>query len=217
MSIRILLVDDHQMMRDGLRSILDLEGDLEVVGEAANGYDALEMAQTLRPEVVVMDIGMKDLNGIDATRQIIALDPRAKVVALSTHSDEPYVLSMLEAGASGYVLKSCSFRELTTAIRAVFEKRTHLSPNAVGMVIEDYRAQLKAAESANTSALTPREREVLQLIAEGKSTKQIASDLHVSTKAIESNRRKIMEKLNSNSVADLVKYAIAGGLTSLEL
>ena len=135
MSIRILLVDDHQMMRDGLRSILDLEDDLDVVGESGNGFEALEMARTRRPDVIVMDIGMKDLNGIEATRQILAQNPRAKVVALSTYSNETFVISMLEAGACGYVLKDAAVDEMRRAIRVVADGRHYLSPEIAGTVV----------------------------------------------------------------------------------
>ncbi len=216
MSIRILLVDDHQMMRDGLRSILDLEGDLEVVGEAANGYEALEMAKTLRPEVIVMDIAMKDLNGIDATRQIIAQDPRAKVIALSTHSDESYVLSMLEAGASGYVLKDSAVDEMRRAIRVVVGGHHYLSPEVAGSVVHSHLRGPSQERVSVHSLLAPRERQILQLLAEGQTSSEIARKLHIATTTVDSHRRNIMKKLDLHSVAELTKYAIREGLTSLE-
>ncbi len=204
------------MMRDGLRSILDLEGDLEVVGEAANGYEALEMAQTLRPEVIVMDIGMKDLNGIDATRQIMAQDPRAKVIALSTYSDEPYVLSMLEAGASGYVLKEAAVDEMRRAIRVVVGGHHYLSPEVAGSVVNAHlRGPSKDGASA-ASALAPRERQILQLLAEGHTSSEIARKLHIATTTVDSHRRNVMKKLGLHSVAELTKYAIRQGLTSVD-
>jgi two-component system NarL family response regulator len=216
MSIRILLVDDHQMMRDGLRSILDLAEDLEVVGEAGNGYQALELAETLRPDVVVMDIGMKDLNGIEATRHIRTSNPEAKVIALSTYSEESYVLGMLEAGACGYVLKDAAVEEMRRAIRAVAAGQHFLSPGVAGSVVSSHlRGASPDAASAATS-LAPRERQILQLLAEGHTSSEIARQLHIATTTVDSHRRNIMRKLDLHSVAELTKYAIREGLTSLE-
>jgi two-component system NarL family response regulator len=216
MSIRILLVDDHQMMRDGLRSILDLEDGLDVVGEAGNGYEAVEKAEALRPSVVVMDIGMKDLNGVEATRQIMAQNPQAKVIALSTHSDESYVLSMLEAGASGYVLKDAAVEEMRLAIRAVVGGRHYLSPGITGTVVAS-RVRGPAQDGASVSSrLGARERQILQLLAEGHTSSEIARKLHVATSTVDSHRRNIMRKLGLHSVAELTKFAIREGLTSLE-
>jgi two-component system NarL family response regulator len=216
MSIRILLVDDHQMLRDGLRSILDLENDLEVVGEAATGYEGIEMARTLRPEVIVMDIGMKDLNGIDATRQIIAQDPRAKVIALSTHSDDSFVLSMLEAGASGYVLKDAAVDEMRRAIRVVAGDHHYLSPEIAGSVVHAHLRGPSQERVSVHSLLGSRERQILQLLAEGHTSSEIARKLHIATTTVDSHRRNIMKKLDLHSVAELTKYAIRQGLTSLE-
>ena len=217
MSIRILLVDDHQMMRDGLRSILDLEDDFDVVGEAGNGYQALEMARTRRPDVIVMDVGMKDLNGIEATRQIIAQDSRAKVVGLSTHSSEPYVLSMLDAGASGYVLKDAAADEMRRAIRAVAAGQHYLSPEVAGTVVSYRLRGPPSQETASAPAvLAPRERQILQLLAEGHTSSEIARKLHIATTTVDSHRRNIMKKLDLHSVAELTKYAVREGLTSLE-
>lgn len=216
MSIRILLVDDHQMMRDGLRSILDLEDDLDVVGEAGNGFEALEMARTRRPDVIVMDIGMKDLNGIEATRQIVAQNPRAKVVALSTYSNEPYVISMLEAGACGYVLKDAAVDEMRRAIRVVAGGSHYLSPEVAGTVVTS-RLRGPAQDGASApSQLGARERQILQLLAEGHTSSEIARRLHIATTTVDSHRRNIMKKLDLHSVAELTKYAIREGLTSLE-
>jgi DNA-binding NarL/FixJ family response regulator len=216
MSIRILLVDDHQMMRDGLRSILDLEDDLDVVGEAGNGYEAIEMARTRRPDVVVMDIGMKDLNGIDATRQIKAQDPKVKVVALSTHSDESYVLGMFKAGASGYVLKDAAVEEMRRAIRAVAAGHHFLSPEIAGSVVASHVRGPSEDSASPSSVLAPRERQILQLLAEGHSSSEIARKLHIATTTVDSHRRNIMKKLDLHSVAELTKYAIREGLTSVE-
>ena len=216
MSIRILLVDDHQMMRDGLRSVLDLADDLDVVGEAGNGYQALEMARTLRPDVIVMDIGMKDLNGIEATRQIMAHDSRAKVIALSTHSSEPYVISMLEAGASGYVLKDAAADEMRRAIRVVADGHHFLSPEIAGSVVSSRLRGSSQGPASAPDALAPRERQILQLLAEGHTSSEIARQLHIATTTVDSHRRNIMKKLDLHSVAELTKYAIREGLTSLE-
>ena len=216
MRIRILLVDDHQMMRDGLRSILDLEDDLDVVGEAGNGYQALEMARMLQPDVTVMDVGMKDLNGIEATRQIIAQNPRAKVVALSTHSSEPYVISMLEAGACGYVLKDAAVDEMRRAIRVVAEGHHFLSPEVAGSVVASRLRNPSQNGASAPAVLAPRERQILQLLAEGHTSAEIARQLHIATTTVDSHRRNIMKKLDLHSVAELTKYAIREGLTPLE-
>jgi DNA-binding NarL/FixJ family response regulator len=163
-----------------------------------------------------MDVSMPDLNGIEATRQIVAEVPKVKVLALSMHSDSQFVSEMLTAGVSGYLLKDCAFEELTRAIYAVYKNQSYLSPSIAHMVIKDYVQQQSTDEASASSILTAKEREVLQLIAEGRTTKQIASSLHVSVKTIETHRKKIMEKLNIHSVAELTKFAIRQGLTSLE-
>jgi len=216
MSIRILLVDDHQMMRDGLRSILDLEDALDVVGEAGNGYEAIELAEKLRPDVVVMDIGMKDLNGIEATRQIKAELPEAQVIALSTYSDESYVLGMLDAGASGYVLKDAAVAEMCRAIHAVAAGQHFLSPEIAGSVVTSHLRGPSQDRASAASILAPRERQILQLLAEGHTSSEIARRLHIATTTVDSHRRNIMKKLDLHSVAELTKYAIREGLTSLE-
>ncbi len=216
MGTRILLVDDHGMIRQGLRSMLEKQPDMEVVGEAEDGREALGLVRELLPDVAVMDVTMPNLNGVDATRQIIREFPKVKILALSIHSSRAFVADMLKAGASGYVLKECTFDELVEAIRAVTSGGTYLSPRVAGVVVSDYVKQLSDAVQSPLETLTEREREVLQLIGEGKNTKQIALQLHVTAKAIEANRRKIMEKLDAHSIAQLVKIAILGGLTSLE-
>jgi DNA-binding NarL/FixJ family response regulator len=215
MSIRIILADDHKIVRDGLRSLLENQQDIEVVAEAEDGRTTVKQAQKFSPDVIIMDISMHDLNGIEATRQIIARSPGVKVLALSMHSDKRFVTGMLRAGASGYLLKESAFRELVNAIRVVASNQTYLSPRIAGMVTEDYVHHLSATDSSVRSTLTAREREVLQLLAEGKSTKQMAAHLHVSVKTIETHRQKIMDKLDIYSVAELTKYAIREGLTSL--
>jgi len=214
--IRILLADDHKIMREGLRSLLEKESDLEVVAEAENGRRAVQLTLKFKPHIVIMDISMPDLNGIEATRQIIGELPDVKIICLSMHSDRRFVAGILKAGASGYLLKDCAFEELVYAVRTVVANRTYLSPAIADIVVEDYLRQLSRPDSSVSSVLTPREREVLQLLAEGWSTKQIASHLHVSFKTIETHRRQIMDKLGVHSIAELTKYAVREGLTSLE-
>ncbi len=217
MGVRIILVDDHGIIRQGLRSLLECQPDIEVIGEADDGRSAIELVRELQPDIVITDVTMPNLNGVDTTRQITRLFPQVKVIGLSGHSNNSFIMGMLKAGASAYVLKQCLFDELLEAIQVVHQGGRYLGPEVTRAVVSNYIQLLSESNDSPLETLSEREREVLQLIAEGKSTKQIALDLHVSTKAIESNRRKIMEKLNSHSVAELVKYAIAGGLTSLEL
>jgi len=215
MSIPILLADDHKIMRDGLRSLLSKEQGLEVVGEAENGRIAVKMARKLSPKLVIMDITMPELNGMDATRQILSECPEARIIALSMHSDRRFVVEMFKAGVSGYLLKDCAFDELSQAIKAVMANQKYVSPAIAGMVIEDYVDHM-TSDRAAVNELSNREREVLQLIAEGMTTKQIASDLNVSSKTIETHRRNIMKKLNIHSIAELTKVAIQEGLTSVD-
>ena len=217
MSVRILLADDHGIIRQGLRSLLEKESDMEVVAEAEDGREALQLVRQLAPDIIVMDITMPNLNGVDATRQIVGDFPNVKVIALSIHSNRRLVAEMLKAGASGYVLKECLFDELVQAIRSVTAGGIYLSPRITGVVVDDYVEHLSTKPESQLAILTNREREVLQLLAEGKPTKQIALELHVSTKTIEASRRQIMEKLDIHSVAELTKYAVREGLTSLEL
>jgi DNA-binding NarL/FixJ family response regulator len=217
MSIRVLIADDHKIMLAGLRSLLEKQTDFDVVGEADNGRMAVQMAHEKKPDVVVMDVSMPDLNGIEATTQIIESLPETRVIALSMHSDKRFVMGMLRAGASGYLLKDCASQELANAILQVATGKKYLSPEITGVVLGDILQGGSPGEVATaTSQLSPREREVLQLIAEGWSTKQIASHLYVSVKTIETHRRQIMKKLDLHSIADLTKYAIREGLTSIE-
>jgi len=216
MSIKVLLVDDHAIIREGLRSLLEKQPEMEVIADTDDGRKAIELVRELLPDIVIMDITMPGLNGIEATRQITAEFPDVKVIALSIHSKRRFVADMLSAGATGYILKECLFDELVQAIKAVAAGGRYLSPRITDVVVSDYVKRLSATAYSPFEALKTREREVLQLVAEGKSTKQIALDLHVSTKTIEANRRQIMEKLNIHSVAELTKYAVREGLTTLE-
>lgn len=215
MTIRVLLADDHKIVRDGLRTLLEKHADIVVLGEAEDGREALQLTKKLSPDVVVMDIAMPDLNGIEATRQILSEYPGIRVVALSMHSDKRFVSEMLKAGASAYLLKDCAFEELITAIRTVIKGKIYLSPGIAGVVIEDYVSTDRKSESSVFSLLSDREREVLQLMAEGKSTKEVAAQLNVSIKTVETHRTNIMTKLDIHSIAELTKYAIREGLTSL--
>ena len=215
--IKIILADDHQIVRHGLRSLLAAEPDMEVVGEADNGRAVVRLVQEKSPQVVIMDISMPDLNGIEATRQIIGESPGIKIIALSMHSDSLFVLNMFKAGASGYLLKDCALEELVKAVRTVLSRKVYLSPGISDIVIKDFVIGWSPADSSAYSILTTREREVLQLMAEGRSTNQIAESLCVSVKTVEAHRKQLMNKLDIHSVAELTKYAIRQGLTSLEV
>jgi len=217
MKIKVLLVDDHAIIREGLRSLLEKQPEMEVIADTEDGRKAVEFVREQLPDVVVMDITMRGLNGIEATRQITRDFPAVKVIALSIHSKKRYVTDMLSAGASGYILKECLFDELVQAIRAVVAGGRYLSPKITDVVVDDYVKRLSAVSNSPLETLTSRQREVLQLVAEGKSTKQIALVLHVSTKTIEANRRQIMDKLDIHSIAELTKYAVREGLTTLEM
>lgn len=212
--MRILLADDHRMMREGLRALLEKEG-WQVVGEAANGREAIALARRLRPDVVVMDISMPDLNGIDATRRIIAETHGIKIVALSMNADRRYVVAMFKAGAVGYLVKSSASEELIRAVRAVDENLTYVSPAIAGIVVDSVVAAAGPAAKPEPE-LSPREREVLQLLAEGHSSKEIAIRLDLAVPTVETYRRQIMGKLNIRTVAELTKYAIREGLTTLD-
>ncbi len=215
MSIRILLADDHKIIREGLRALLVNQRDIDVIGEAEDGRSTVKLSHELSPDIVIMDISMPDMNGIEAARQIISRDSRIKVIALSVHSDKRFVIEMLNAGASGYLLKDCAFEELANAIRIVMSNRSYLSPAITDVMIQDYRNLLSKETLSVFSLLSPREREILQLFAEGKSTKEIAFDLDISIKTVETHRQQIMKKLDIHTIAELTKYAIKEGLTTL--
>lgn len=214
MKIRVLLVDDHKIMRDGLRALIERCDDLEVIAEAENGREALQLARRHQPEIVIMDISMPDLNGIDATRQMLEEVKGTKVIALSMHSDKQYVDGMLRAGVSGYLLKDCAADELINCIHVVRSGRISLSAGITGFLVSEYLQPTRENVLSAGSQLSDREREVLQLIAEGRSTKEIGETLHISVKTVETHRKNIMEKTDARSVAELTKYAIRSGLTS---
>ena len=215
MSIRIILADDHRIFRQGLRSLLEKETELELLGEAENGRKAVELAGELLPDVVVMDVSMPDLNGMEATRQIVSRVPGTKIIGLSIHSDRSFVEGMLKAGASGYLLKECDSEEFIRAIRAVALGQTYLSPAVAAVVVDDYVDQARTKADPKSQRLTAREREVLQLLAEGLSSKEMAAELNISVKTVENHRHQIMERLSIHSVAELTKFAIRQGITTL--
>jgi two-component system response regulator NreC len=217
--IKVVLADDHQIVRHGLRSLLSAEPDIKVVGEADNGRAVVRLVQELSPQVVIMDISMPDLNGIEATRQILSDFSGVKVIALSMHSDSLFVLNMFKAGASGYLLKDCALEELVKAVRTVMNRKVYLSPSISDIVVKDFVIGWSPEDSSSSaySILTAREREVLQLMAEGKTTNQIAESLCISVKTVEAHRKQLMTKLDIHSVAELTKYAIRQGLTTLEV
>lgn len=213
--IRILLVEDHEVMREALRTLLNANEDFTVVSEAPNGREVLALAEKTGPDVVVMDINMPELNGIDATRQLIALFPQIKIIGLSVHVEGLMVSEMLKAGAMGYVPKTCAAQELLTAIHTVMTGKMYISPEVLGDLVEA-RSRAAAGEESAFTKLTEREREVLQLLAEGSSTKEIAGKLFLSVPTVHTHRQHIMQKLNARSIADLVRYAIREGIISAE-
>lgn len=206
--IRVLLADDHRMVRQGFRRILQGEDDMEVVGEAGNGREAVEMARAMKPDVVVMDVTMPELNGIEATRRIREISPFIRVVALSVHRDGIYVREIVRAGAEGYILKESGDTELISAVRAVAEGNSYLSPDVAGAVLRDYR---KHATNP-IDLLSSREREVLQQIAEGKTNKDIAALLKLSVYTVDGHRTRIMDKLGLHTTGELVRFAVRSGL-----
>ena len=215
MSIKVLLVDDHQIVREGLRVMLEKEHDITIVGEAEDGRGAEQLAQELVPDVIIMDVAMPDLNGIEATRQITAKLRGVKIIALSMHNDRRFVLNMLKAGAAGYILKDDAFQSLSKAIRTVMSNKSYLSHQIADMLDNHGFASSHGTKSTDGELLSSREREVLQLVAEGKTSNQIAEKLHISAKTVETHRQQVMLKLNIKNVAELTKYAIRVGLTML--
>jgi two-component system response regulator NreC len=214
--MKILIADDHGIVRQGLKSLLETRLNLEVVGEAEDGIAAVKMVKALQPDVVIMDITMPQLNGVEATRMIHQDHPNVKIVAFSMHPEKHIVKEILEAGASAYVLKSYLFDEISRALEAVCADQRYLSPRITDVVVEDYVRQPEAGKAEGLPRLTARDRQIIQMLAEGKSVKQIALALHISPKTADASRRKILQKLGVTSIADLVKYAVREGITSLE-
>ena len=216
MSIRVILADDHKVMRQGLRALIEENSSLEVVGEVENGAQAVTMATELQPDIIIMDVTMPQLNGMEATRRIRHECRGTKVIALSMRADHHYVMGMLKAGASSYLYKNCSFEQLSEAITTVHRGGTYLPPEVAQIVMDDLHYPEKEPESDESALnlLTSREREILQLIAEAKKSKEIAELLHLSVKTVYTHRRNIMKKLQARNLADLTRFAIQEGLTT---
>jgi len=214
--IRVLVADDHQIMRQGLKKLLETQQDMEVVGEAEDGGITLQLARELMPDVIVMDVKMPEMNGIDASNQVHSELPNIKIVGLSMYGDLRFVTNMLQSGASGYLLKDCAFEELARAIRQVMDGKVYLSPEVSEVVVKDYVSHATGSEPPSSTVLTAREREILQLLSEGKRNKEIADILRIGVKTVDTHRLNIMRKLGFKSVVELTKYAIREGLTNLE-
>ncbi len=214
MSTTILLADDHRIVREGLRTLLSQQPEMEVVGEAADGREAVSQALLLRPGVVVMDIAMPELNGVEATRLILAELPGTRIVALSMYADRRFVAEVLRAGALGYVLKDGAFEELALAIRTTLAGKTYLSPSIAGLVVEELVRKASTPGSPSLASLTPRERQVLKLLAGGKRPREIAQELEISSKTVEVHKQNLMNKLEIHSAAELTRFAIREGLAT---
>jgi DNA-binding NarL/FixJ family response regulator len=214
--VRVLLVDDHRLLREGLRRILEATSGIEVVGEAEDGRGALAAVAEARPDVVVMDVGMAGMNGIDATQRLVKEHPGLRVVALSMHADKRYVRNMIRAGAAAYVLKESASEDLLRAVRAAARGEHYLSPQVTGCLLETWGSDAPTGLASAYELLGAREREVLKLLAEGLTSKEIAARLALSTKTVETHRRNITQKVGLHSVAELTKYAVREGLTELE-
>jgi two-component system response regulator NreC len=211
--VRILLADDHTVMRNGLRLLLERQPNLQVVGEAADGRQAVALSESANPDVVIMDIGMPNLNGIEAARQIVTHNPRTAIAILSMHSDESYVIRALKAGARAYLLKDSAEADLLAAVRALSEGKSFFSPAISRILVEDYMRQLERQGAEDTyELLTNREREILQLLAEGKTNKEVAAMLNLSLYTVETHRTHILQKLNLHSVPELILYAVRKGI-----
>jgi len=215
MAITILLADDHHVVRQGLRALLEKEDDFTVVGEAENGRDAVNLAVEKKPDIILLDVAMPDLNGLEAAKQIRSRLPKAKVIALSAYEGSSYVLGMIKAGAAGYILKDVAFQEVSNAIRMVAAGEFYLSQKVAGAVVDGFLQRGVSEGEPATAPLTEREREVLQLLAEGHSTKEIAKKLFLSVKTIEVHRWKLMKKLGLKNLAELIKFAIREGLITV--
>lgn len=215
MDITVVLADDHKLIRQGLYAMLEKEKDITVVAQASNGREAVRLVEELNPDVVILDIDMPDLNGIDAAK-LISKNNNTKIIALSIHATRRFVTGMLKAGAMAYLVKQCAYEELANAIRAVADNKSYLSPQIHDVVVSDYAANLSKDEDSLLSILTLREREVLQLVVEGVKSEDIAARLFVTVKTVSSHRTQIMKKLNINSVAELTRLAISEGLISAD-
>lgn len=216
MGISIIIVDDHKIMRDGLRNILENESEIEIIGEADNGRDAVKLIIEKKPDIAIMDIGMPEMNGVEATRQIVREMPDVKIIGLSMHYDMQFVSGMLKAGAKGYLLKDCAGAELVSAIKTVSKDNTYICQDITNTLIDDYSKGQPIDYVGDDTVLTNRENEILQLLTEGKTTKQIAQDLFISVKTVEAHRTNIMHKLDIRNLPELTKYAIRKGITSVD-
>jgi DNA-binding NarL/FixJ family response regulator len=213
---RVLLVDDHAVIRDGLRTLLEQKLLCEVVGECSDGRSAVSTAVALRPDLVLIDINMPEMNGIEATRAITRELPDTRVIALTMHRDKRYAIEMITAGAFAYILKDATFDEVATAVRAVLANQRYMSPAVGADALRECLDRLASPAERPRSSLTPKEREILQLITEGRSSREIADALVISAKTVDNHRQRIMEKLDLHTVAELTKYAIREGITSLD-
>ena len=214
MPVRILLVDDHKIMREGLRSLLEKEADFEIVAEAENGQEAVRLAHDAKPEIIIMDVAIPVMNGIEAATKIREIAPDAKIVALTMHTDKNYLTGMLRAGTVGYLLKDCAAEELVFAIRQIIAGKGFISPEIAPLILEDYSGEAHTPGKSDAS-LTPKEVEVLKLVADGLGTKDIAERLQVSSKTVERWRTQMMERLQLFTVAELTKYAVRKGITTM--
>lgn len=216
MTVRIVIADDHQVVRDGLKALLEQPPRYTVIGTARNGREAVELARKLNPDVVIMDIAMPELNGVDATKRILAESPHIRIIALSMHADRIYVSGMLQSGALAYIRKESAFEEISAAVEAVTQGNVYLGNGVADVVVGELRDLFATRSTEDVDPLSAREREVLQLLAEGKKVSEIAAALYISTKTVETHRRQIMSKLKLDSVAALTKYALRKGLISLD-
>ncbi len=216
MKSRLVLVDDHMLFREGLKSLLKEDPRVEIVGEAGNGREAVRLCRELLPDIVITDVAMPELNGIEATRLILEQSPRTRIIVVSMHSSRRFIVGMLKAGAVGYLLKDCAFQELSNAITTILDHKVYLSPAIAGILVDQVTRQGEI-DKTELPELTSREIEVLQLLTEGKKASEIARRLHLSVKTVQTHRRNIMEKLDLHNLADLTRYAIQKGLISSDI
>jgi DNA-binding NarL/FixJ family response regulator len=215
MGTRILIAEDHVIMREGLSALINEQVDMKITGEADNGKAAIELAKELKPDVIIMDVAMPGMSGIEATRQIKAEMPDLKIVALSAYDNREYVMGMVKAGVSGYLLKDCAFEELVNAIRTILQNKSYLSPDVATVVLEaESENQMSSGNSAQNVTLSEPDRDLIKLLAEGKSAREIAAKNNQSVKTVEGRRRRIMKKLHISSAAELVRYAVREGMVS---